>query len=220
LLPSKELILLHETVPRFLAISDRFAEPRVPDYHTPVELPVGNPPLSTMKDIRCLVLDVDGTLTDGRMYYGDDGRSLRAFHVHDGLSIEWFRTYGGVTVVLTGKTSETVAKRSAELGIRRVIQGSRDKLDDFERLRPELGVDWRQVAVMGDDLPDLPLMARAGFSIAPANAAPQVQRAADMVTRASGGHGAVREAIERWLRENGHWPALLARYGAGDTKGD
>lgn len=170
--------------------------------------------LTALRGVRAFVLDVDGTLTDGRLYCGDDGRCLRAFHVHDGLAIRWLIESEGTPIILTGKTSETVAKRAAELGIRHVIQASRDKLADFEPLRRELRLDWNQVAVVGDDLPDLPLMRRCACGIAPSSAAPQVLQYAAFVTRAPGGAGAVREAIEAWLRATGRWPALLARYGA------
>lgn len=175
---------------------------------------------AALRNVRAFVLDVDGTLTDGRLYYGDDGRCLRAFHVHDGLAIRWLIEFEGTPIVLTGKTSETVAKRAAELGIRHVIQASRDKLADFEPLRRELRLNWDEVAVVGDDLPDLPLMRRCACGIAPASAAPPVLQAAAFVTRAPGGAGAVREAIELWLRATGRWETLLARFGvAGEPRG-
>jgi 3-deoxy-D-manno-octulosonate 8-phosphate phosphatase (KDO 8-P phosphatase) len=165
-----------------------------------------------LRKVRAFVFDVDGTLTDGRLYYGDDGRCLRAFHVHDGLAIRWLIEFEATPIILTGKTSQTVPLRAAELGIRHVIQGSGDKLRDFDALRRELRLEWDEVAAVGDDLPDLPLMQRCACGIAPADAAPQVLQRASLVTRAPGGAGAVREAIEAWLRATGRWEGLLKRY--------
>lgn len=164
--------------------------------------------------IRCLVLDVDGVLTDGRLWYGIGAEPLRAFHIHDGLAIQCFQWTLGEVVILTAKRSEAVRMRAEELGIHHVIQGSRDKWADLERLLGELDLTPDQVAAMGDDLPDLPVLRRVGYPIAPANAASEVQAAARFITTRSGGHGAVREAVEHLLRESGHWDAVLNRYDA------
>jgi 3-deoxy-D-manno-octulosonate 8-phosphate phosphatase (KDO 8-P phosphatase) len=163
-------------------------------------------------DIRCLVLDVDGVLTDGRIYYGDAG-PLRAFDVQDGLAVTWFRKFLGPVAVITGLESEAVRKRGADLRIEHVVQGSRDKLADLRRLLPALGVSIEQVAAIGDDLPDAALLRVCGFPIAPANAVPEVRRVARLVTSRSGGRGAVREAVEFLLRRAGRWADVLAHYG-------
>lgn len=167
-----------------------------------------------MGRIRCLCLDVDGVLTDGRLYVHEDGRASRAFHIHDGLAIEWFQRLGGVVVIITGKRSQAVATRAAELGIEHVVQASEDKLADLEELLSRLGIELGEVAAIGDDLPDLPVLARCGFPIAVADAVEEVKSAARLVTTRPGGRGAVREAIEHLLRESGRWPAVLEHYRA------
>jgi len=163
-------------------------------------------------EIRCLCLDVDGVLTDGRVFVGEDGCPLRAFHIHDGLAIRWFQRLGGVVAIITGKRSEGVSARARELGIEHVVQGSEDKLADLQSLLPEMGLELRQVAAMGDDLPDLPLLKQCGFPIAVANAVEEVKAAARLVTQRPGGHGAVREAIEHMLRQAGRWDEVLRHY--------
>ncbi len=161
-----------------------------------------------------MCLDVDGVLTDGRLFVDRDGaEGGRVFHVHDGFAIHWFRRLGGVVVICTGKRSKAVTTRAQELGIEHVIQGSSDKLADVLPLLDRLGLGLRQTAVIGDDLPDLPLMQRCGYPIAVANAVTEVKRAARLVTEQSGGHGAVREAIEHLLRHSGRWEEVLAQYG-------
>ena len=165
------------------------------------------------QDIRCVSLDVDGVLTDGRLFVDDAGRGGRSFHVHDGLAIEWFQQLGGVVVICSGKAAESIATRARELGIEHVIQGSRDKLADLERLLKRLSLSLEQTAVIGDDLPDVALMRRCRFPIAVANAVREVKAAARLVTQRAGGDGAVREAIEHLLQLSGRWPEVLAPYG-------
>ena len=167
-----------------------------------------------MDTIRCLVLDVDGVLTDGRLLYAGPGEPWRAFHVHDGLAIRWFQWLGGVVALLTGKSGATIEARAAELKITEVIQHSRDKGADLEQLLARLKLDPQQSAVIGDDLNDLPAMRRCGYPIAVANAAPEVKAAARYVTERPGGHGAVREAIEHLLRAAGRWDEVVAHYAA------
>lgn len=165
-----------------------------------------------MADIRCVVLDVDGVLTDGRLYYGGQNEPLRAFHVHDGFAIHCLEQLGITPVILTGKSSIGVAVRAAELGIPHVIQGSRDKLGDLKPLLARLGLELDQVAMIGDDLPDLPVLRVCGYPAAVANAVAEVKAVARYVTEKPGGEGAVREALEQLLRAEGRWAELLARY--------
>lgn len=176
-----------------------------------------------MSDLRLLVLDVDGVLTDGRLlwgYFGDNfAEPIRAFHVHDGLAIQWFRRHVGEVALLTAKKSMAVVRRSEELGLRHVIQGSRDKLADLRQLLQKLGVPPEQTAMMGDDFPDLPVLRAVGYPMAPANAATEVQAIARYVTRREGGDGAVREAIEHLLRRQGVWETVLADYGISEKDG-
>jgi 3-deoxy-D-manno-octulosonate 8-phosphate phosphatase (KDO 8-P phosphatase) len=169
-----------------------------------------------MADIRCVVFDVDGVLTDGRLYYRAQDEPLRAFHVHDGFAICWLERLGITPVILTGKSSTGVATRAAELGIRHVLQGSQDKLADLQALLAKLGlgIGLDQVAMIGDDLPDLPVLRACGYPIAVANAVAEVRAAARYVTEKPGGDGAVREALEHLLRGNGRWAEVLAHYGA------
>jgi 3-deoxy-D-manno-octulosonate 8-phosphate phosphatase (KDO 8-P phosphatase) len=170
-------------------------------------------------DIRCLCLDLDGVLTDGRLFVDDAGHGARVFHVHDGLAVRWFQRLGGVVVICSGKRSEAAAARARELGIQHVIQGSQDKLSDLRSLLAQLGLGLAQTAFIGDDLPDLPLLQHCGFPIAVANAVEEVQAAARLTTRRSGGHGAVREAVEHLLRRSGRWSEVLAHYAAPESAG-
>lgn len=163
--------------------------------------------------IRGLCLDVDGVLTDGQLFWDDTGRGGRMFHVHDGFALYWYRRLGGVIVICSGKTSEAVAARARELEIEHVIQGSRDKLADMQPLLARLGLTLKQFAVLGDDLPDLPLMRGCGFPIAVANAVDEVKAVARLVTQRPGGHGAIREAVEHLLQSSGRWAEVLAHYG-------
>jgi len=168
-----------------------------------------------MAEIRCVVFDVDGVLTDGRLFYGRQDEPLRAFHVHDGFAIRWLAELGVTPVILTGKSSAAVEARAAEIGIPHVIQGSRDKLADLKTLLRKLGLELEQVAMIADDLPDLPVLQACGYPIAVANAVAEVKAAARYVTEQPGGAGAVREALEHLLRADGRWSAVLAHYGGG-----
>ncbi len=169
--------------------------------------------MPAMSAIRCLCLDVDGVLTDGRLYVDDDGRTMRAFHIHDGLALRAFQQVGGVVVICTGKRSGAVAARARELEIAHVIQGSTDKLADLQAWLDRQGLRLEEVAAVGDDLPDLPVLQRCGLPIAVANAVDEVKAAARYVTRRAGGDGAVREAVEYVLRSSGRWNDVLAQHG-------
>ncbi|HUU96322.1 MAG TPA: HAD-IIIA family hydrolase [Phycisphaerae bacterium] len=165
-----------------------------------------------MADIRCLCLDVDGVLTDGRVFVDEDGRPLRAFHIHDGLAMHWFQRLVGPVVIVTGKASQGVAARARELDVHHLIQGSTDKLADLQQLLSRLDLRLEHVAAIGDDLLDLPVLKRCGFPIAVANAVDEVKAAARLVTQRPGGHGAVREAVEYLLREAGRWQDVTDNY--------
>jgi 3-deoxy-D-manno-octulosonate 8-phosphate phosphatase (KDO 8-P phosphatase) len=156
--------------------------------------------------IRLLVLDVDGVLTDGSLLYGPSGEEVKRFHVQDGLAVVAARRSGLEVAVITGRASAAVTRRMAELGLGEVHQGVEDKLAALRGVLERLGVAEDEVAVMGDDLTDLPLMRRAGLALAPANAVAEVRRAAHWVSRRRGGEGAVREAVEMLLRSRRAWP--------------
>jgi 3-deoxy-D-manno-octulosonate 8-phosphate phosphatase (KDO 8-P phosphatase) len=162
--------------------------------------------------IELLVLDVDGVLADGRILLDADGRELKRFHVLDGAGIKYFQRVGKRVAILSGRSSPAVEARAAELGIPDVIQNAKDKRPAYESLLGRLGLTDAQVAVMGDDLTDLPVMRRCGLPIAPANAVEAVRQAAAYVTAARGGEGAVREAVEYILKRAGLWERILARY--------
>ena len=167
-----------------------------------------------LEPIRLLVMDVDGVLTDGTLVYGPRGEELKRFHVRDGLAMWLLHSVGVRVAVLSGRSSEAVAARCRDLKIPDdlVVQGSRDKDADLDRLAAVADVGDVEIAAMGDDLQDLPMLARAGFAACPADAAGEVQAMCAYVCRAEGGRGAVREVAElilkgqrRWIDQVGHW---------------
>jgi 3-deoxy-D-manno-octulosonate 8-phosphate phosphatase (KDO 8-P phosphatase) len=161
-----------------------------------------------LERVRLLVLDVDGVLTDGTLIYSADGEVRKQFSVRDGLGIRLLLQAGFQISVITGRASEAVRTRCEELGIRGdlIVLGSRDKAADLDRIESSLEIrDRMEIAAMGDDLPDLPLLARAGFTACPADAAPEVIAASDLVCGAPGGRGAVRELAELLLKAQHKW---------------
>lgn len=148
--------------------------------------------------IRLLVLDVDGVLTDGQLFYGADGEQLKVFHVHDGSGIRALAAAGVTIAVISGRSSAAVARRCSELGIREVQQGVEDKSRALTTLLARLGIAERECACLGDDTPDVPILERAGLAIAVAGAHANARRAAHRRTRLRGGAGAVREVCD-WL---------------------
>ncbi|HSY05320.1 MAG TPA: HAD hydrolase family protein [Steroidobacteraceae bacterium] len=150
--------------------------------------------------IRLLVLDVDGVLTDGRLYFGARGEAFKVFDVRDGYGIVQLQRAGVTVAVISKRRSPMVVVRCRELGVRHVHQGVSDKLGVFARLCGRLRLTPAACACVGDDLPDLPLLRAAALSFAVADAHPEVRRAADIVTRQGGGRGAVREVCDRLLR--------------------
>jgi len=156
--------------------------------------------------VRLLLLDVDGVLTDGRLHYGPRGEDRKVFHVRDGLALVGAQRAGLRVVVLSGRASAAVSRRMADLGIREVHQDVVNKVEFFAELLARLGLTAAEVAYMGDDLPDLPLLAAAGLALAPADAATEVRGVAHWVARRAGGAGAVREAVEAILRAQAAWP--------------
>jgi 3-deoxy-D-manno-octulosonate 8-phosphate phosphatase (KDO 8-P phosphatase) len=156
--------------------------------------------------IRLLVLDVDGVLTDGALVYGPSGEETKRFHVRDGLAMQLARNSGIEIAVVSGRASAAVTRRMSELGIVEVHQGVADKAGELRALLDRLRVGAHETAVMGDDLPDLPVMKMAGLALAPSDAAPETKRAAAWVAATPGGRGAVREAVEMLLRARRAWP--------------
>ncbi|MET0281282.1 MAG: HAD hydrolase family protein [Steroidobacteraceae bacterium] len=148
--------------------------------------------------IELLVLDVDGTLTDGSLWFGPRGEQLKRFHVRDGHGIKLLAAAGVTVAVISGRRSGALTARCRELGIRHVYQGAADKNAVLDRLLKKLALHESQVACMGDDTPDVPLFVRVGFAVAVKDAHPLAARAAHCRTTLPGGHGAVREVCD-WL---------------------
>jgi 3-deoxy-D-manno-octulosonate 8-phosphate phosphatase (KDO 8-P phosphatase) len=159
--------------------------------------------------VRLVVLDVDGVLTDGRLYFGPDGEALKVFDVRDGHGVRLLREAGLGVALLSSRASPIVTRRASELDIAPVLQGERDKLAALERLLAATGVAAAECAYMGDDWPDLPVMANVGFAAAVADAAPEVRRAAHWIAEAEGGRGAVRALAEYVLRCRQRHPAQV-----------
>jgi 3-deoxy-D-manno-octulosonate 8-phosphate phosphatase (KDO 8-P phosphatase) len=168
--------------------------------------------------IRLVVLDVDGVLTDGRLYLGPAGEALKAFNVRDGLGVKLLREAGIEVAILSGRASDIVATRARELGIERVMQGQGDKRVAWRQLLQDTGLRNEQCAFIGDDWPDIPVMNQAGFAATVADADPQVRLAAHWVAQACGGHGAVREWARFILRAQGQFDAALARHAWRDER--
>ena len=165
-----------------------------------------------MKGIKLLLFDVDGVLTDGRITVHGDGSESKQFHIRDGAGIVWAQRVGLSIGLLSARLADATSIRATQLGITIVVQGAADKLVGYEQILADEGLTDDQVGYMGDDLQDLPVLRRAGFSAAPADAAPEVRAAVQWVSASGGGQGAVRDCIEHVLRAQGTWPAAVADY--------
>lgn len=150
-------------------------------------------------NLKLVGFDVDGVFTDGRFYLSDDGIESKAFFTQDGFGIRQLLEAGIEVVVISGRQSVAVERRMAELGVKYVVQGCKDKVAAFDEVVEDLGIELSRTAFVGDDVPDLPLLKHAGFAVAVANAVPAVKEECDTVTRAGGGSGAVREVCEMVL---------------------
>lgn len=178
---------------------------------TMLEPALQHPPELLLKaqGIRWAIFDVDGVLTDGRIYIGEHGEAFKAFSTLDGHGLKLLARYGIVPVVITGRDSPAVRRRVADLGIVHAVYGASDKLAAANALMPQLGLGWDTLAAMGDDWPDLPLLTRAAFACAPANAHIEVKSVAHHVTSASGGFGAARECCDLLLMAAGRYADAL-----------
>jgi 3-deoxy-D-manno-octulosonate 8-phosphate phosphatase (KDO 8-P phosphatase) len=159
--------------------------------------------------IRAAIFDVDGVLTDGRIYIGEQGETVKAFSTLDGHGLKLLAAGGIEPVVITGRDSPAVRRRVADLGLRHAVYGAHDKLAAAEQVLATLALTWSAMAAIGDDWPDLPLLHRAAFACAPANAHAEVKAVAHHVTAAPGGHGAAREFCDVLLMANGSYARLL-----------
>jgi 3-deoxy-D-manno-octulosonate 8-phosphate phosphatase (KDO 8-P phosphatase) len=160
--------------------------------------------------VRAAIFDVDGCLTDGRIYVGEQGEQFKAFNTLDGQGIKLLAQGGIRPIVITGRDSPAVRRRCADLGVQDALFGVHDKLAAARGLMQSLALNWRELAVIGDDWPDLPLMTRAAFACAPANAHQEVKAVAHHLTTLSGGHGAAREFCDVLLVARGVYARLLA----------
>ncbi|MFN4079478.1 MAG: KdsC family phosphatase [Saprospiraceae bacterium] len=159
-----------------------------------------------MKTIRAFVFDVDGVFTDNNLLVTESGELLRVMNVRDGQALKWAVRAGYHTSVITGGRSEGVKKRLLGLGVHEYYDGIEDKWSAFQSIQKTTGLRASEVAYLGDDLPDLPVMRRVALSCCPADATPDVLVAADYVSAVHGGHGFVREVLEKIMRIQGRWP--------------
>jgi 3-deoxy-D-manno-octulosonate 8-phosphate phosphatase (KDO 8-P phosphatase) len=164
------------------------------------------------RKIKLLLLDVDGVLTDGSIIIDHAGEEIKVFNVRDGVAIKWLQRMGVEVAILSGRHSPALSARAKELGIERVITGKIDKLPSFEKLLEETGLKPEQIAFMGDDLYDLPVLKRAGISACPSDAVKEVKNICDYICAAQGGRGAVREVAELLLKSQDKWRDLLTKY--------
>ena len=165
-----------------------------------------------LERINLLVLDVDGVMTDGRIVYDARGTETKAFHVRDGQGVKYWLRAGHEAAILSGRASPIIRRRAGELGIQAVYEDAKDKLTVFEKILKRFRRKAENVCCIGDDLPDLPILARAGFAVATADAVAEVRRIAHYVARSRGGAGAVRETVELILEYQGLWSGVARRY--------
>ena len=164
------------------------------------------------KHIKLAIFDVDGVLTDGSFLIGDDGQQYKSFYTKDGQGLRMLQDSGIIVGIITGRTSNVVAIRMKELGVEHVYQGQRDKVSAFENMLEKVGVDKEEVAYVGDDVIDLPVMRRVGLSIAVRDAEPVVKQYAHWITSRHGGKGAVRDVCEFIMQQQDSLNAALHKY--------
>ena len=168
--------------------------------------------LPKAKEVKLLLLDVDGILTDGTIIYTHEGNEIKAFHTRDGLGIRLLQEAGVEVGLITARESEAVTRRAQDLDMKHVFQKTRNKLAVYEQLTKELGLQASEVGYMGDDWLDLPLLVRVGFSATVADAVPEVKEVAHYTTKRKGGRGAVREICDLILEAKEMHGALLEKY--------
>jgi len=164
------------------------------------------------KAIRLLILDVDGVLTDGSLYFGPQGEALKVFHVRDGHGIKMLQKAGIEVAFLSGRRSDAAYHRARELGVSRFHEGLRDKVAVMEEIMASMGIEAGAVAAVGDDLVVLPHLRRSGLAVAVADAVPEVKAAAHWVTNLPGGRGAVREVCDLLLKAQGKWEGVVRHW--------
>lgn len=168
--------------------------------------------LQRANGVRMLVFDVDGVLTDGSLFYDNQGQEYKAFNSRDGHGIKMLSASGVETGIITGRTSQIVLHRARNLGITHIYQGAEDKLVAFHNLLRETGLTAQQIAYMGDDVVDLPVLNRCGLAITVPDAPDEVKHRCHIVTQANAGRGAAREVCELIMRAQDTWAAQIALY--------
>lgn len=168
--------------------------------------------IERLKNVKLLILDVDGVMTDGRIIFDSNGVESKFFNVKDGHGIKMLQRAGIEVAIISGRQSKVVAIRATELGIERVFQKATDKLAPYNKILDDTGFSDNEIAFIGDDLIDIPVLRRVGFAAAPADAAEEVIPFVHFVTKNSGGWGAVRELSDLLLKAQGKWAELTARY--------
>ena len=168
--------------------------------------------LARFKNIKLLVLDVDGVMTNGGLTIGDDGQEYKTFHAHDGLGMKLLKASGVEMAIITGRTSNVVKKRAESTGVAHFYQGAEDKLAAFNDLVSKSGLQANQCAFMGDDVVDLPPMLKCGLALAVPDSPTLVLNYAHYVTTKAGGHGAVREVCELIMQAQGTFDAQMAQF--------
>ena len=162
--------------------------------------------------IKLIILDVDGTLTDGKLYMDDKDNSLKAFDVKDGFAIAQWIKFGGMVAIITGKTSVIVKRRVEELGIQELVQGAENKVKELYNIMLKYSLSLGEIAYMGDDINDLGIMSIIRTTAAPKNAVKEVLEIAKFISGKNGGDGAVREFIEYLMKKNGTWEKVVEGY--------
>ncbi|HVL77228.1 MAG TPA: HAD family hydrolase [Noviherbaspirillum sp.] len=168
--------------------------------------------VSRAADVRLMIFDVDGVLTDGSLHYGKDGEHIKRFNVLDGHGMKLLQRAGVTTAIISARESEIVTRRAADLGVTHVFQGAHDKREAFARLLAQTGMDATHCGYIGDDVIDLPILLQVAFAASVPNGHPEVRGRVHYVTTAAGGHGAVREVCDFILKARGSYEAALAPY--------
>lgn len=162
--------------------------------------------------IKLIVLDVDGTLTDGKLYMDNENNSWKAFNVKDGFAIAQWIKYGGIVSIITGKSSNIVTRRKEELGIQELSQGISNKVAELKKVIAKYNLSLVEIAYIGDDINDLGVMSIVGFCASPNDAVQEVLDRVDYISKYNGGNGAVRDIIEKIMKDNGSWEKVVNSY--------
>ena len=173
----------------------------------------GLPNDDVLAGIRLLLLDVDGVLTDGRLHFDASGKEVKTFHVHDGAGLVYWHRCGGISGFLSGRRSDVVVDRGRQLGVQELHLGHHDKKPVYADILERNDLRHEQVAYVGDDLLDLPVLDQVGFAVTVPNARPEVKERVHYVTHTPGGEGAVREVVELLLKARGLWEDVVRRGG-------